>query len=171
MTGTRRFADPPRRSIQRIGFAALCVALLSAQSEAPSYGPAELDEAFGKNSLVISASSGACYHFDIWLATERAQQSRGLMFVRNLPADAGMLFIYEGPGRRSMWMKNTYLPLDILFIRDDGSITNIEADTEPLSLRSISSSEPVTYVLELNAGVSAELGIVAGDQMIVFTGV
>lgn len=152
--------------MRRLRVVALLLTGLGAQSYAQSYGPSELSEAFEQDSLVISASSGACYHFDVWMATERLQQSRGLMFVRELPRGSGMLFIYEAPGRRSMWMKNTYLPLDILFVRGDGFITNIEADTEPLSLSSIGSSEPVTYVLELSAGISAELGIVAGDHVI-----
>ena len=136
------------------------------QSPAQSYGPPDLDAAFGKATMVISASSLACYRFDLWLARERPQQTRGLMFVRDLPADTGMLFIYDSPGRRSMWMKNTYLPLDMLFIREDGTVSSIVTNTEPLSLRSISSQEPVTYVLELNAGVTERLGIVPGDRIL-----
>ena len=65
-----------------------------------------------------------------------------------------------------MWMKNTYLPLDMLFIREDGTVSSIVANTEPLSLRSISSEEPVTYVLELNAGIAERLGIVPGDRIL-----
>lgn len=147
---------------RRLVLAALLVATLSAQS----YEPSDLDEAFDTATLVISASSKACHRFDVWIARNRDQQTRGLMFVRDLPRDAGMLFIYDTPGRRSMWMKNTYIPLDILFVRADGRITNIAADTEPLSLNSIGSSEPVNYVLELNAGVANELGIVPGDRML-----
>ncbi|MFQ6004691.1 MAG: DUF192 domain-containing protein [Woeseia sp.] len=119
----------------------------------------ELSDAFDRSTIIIEAQQDACYRFDIYLATSREQQTRGLMHVRHLPAFTGMLFTYPAPDMLSMWMKNTYLSLDILFIREDGTISNIEANTEPLSLKSISSTEPVSYVLELNAGVTAELRI------------
>jgi uncharacterized membrane protein (UPF0127 family) len=133
---------------------------------AQSYGPAELDESFSKATFVVSASSLACYRFDLWIARERWQQRRGLMFVRDMPADAGMLFVYDSPARLSMWMKNTFIALDMLFIREDGRISSIVADTEPLSLRSVAATEAVSYVLELNAGVTAALGIVPGDRLV-----
>ena len=137
----------------------------AAQSQAPSYGPADLDAAFERDTLVISASEHACHRFHVWLARDWPQQRRGLMFVRDLPVDAGMLFVYDGPGPRSMWMKNTYIPLDILFVRDDGTISSIIAETEPLSLRSLASTEPVTYVLELGGGVTRSLHIASGDRL------
>jgi uncharacterized membrane protein (UPF0127 family) len=87
------------------------------------------------------------------------QQRRGLMFVRDLPAFTGMLFAYPEPGPRSMWMKNTFIPLDILFVRADGAVSSVARQTEPQSLRSIASIEPVTYVLELSAGITESLGI------------
>ncbi|MEM9209717.1 MAG: DUF192 domain-containing protein [Pseudomonadota bacterium] len=161
-TGRRRLAA----IVCMLGLAGQAAAQTSDREPDDAYGPADLDEAFGKATMVVSASSLACYRFDLWLARERPQQMRGLMFVRDLPNDTGMLFIYDGPGRRSMWMKNTYLPLDMLFIREDGTVSSIVTDTEPLSLRSISSEEPVTYVLELNAGVTTELGIVPGDRIL-----
>lgn len=145
---------------------AVLLAVLAGPAAAQDYSPDDLDEAFGRTAMVISASALACYRFDLWLATERPQQMRGLMFVRDLPEFTGMLFVYDSPGRRSMWMKNTYIPLDMLFIRADGTISSIEFATETLSLNSISSSEPVTYVLELNSGVTEALGIAAGDQLL-----
>ena len=156
----------PKGTGRRLLPVILCTLGLAGQASGQAYGPADLDEAFGKATMVISASSLACYRFDLWLARERPQQTRGLMFVRDLPDDTGMLFIYAEPGRRSMWMKNTYLPLDMLFIREDGTVSSIVANTEPLSLRSISSEEPVTYVLELNAGITERLGIVPGDRIL-----
>lgn len=149
------------RAIKRVAFAAAAVAFLSGQS----YSPRDLSEAFEEDVLIISASNRACYRFDIWLAQTSPQQMRGLMFVRDLPAGTGMLFVYTDPGRRSMWMKNTYIPLDMLFIRGDGVISSIIENTEPLSLTSRSSTEPVTYVLELGGGVTGELGISAGDRV------
>jgi len=118
-----------------------------------------LASSFNSSTIIIAATEDACYRFDVYLATSKEQQLRGLMHVRHLPEFAGMLFVYPSPDMRSMWMKNTYLSLDILFIREDGTISNIAANTEPLSLQPIGSTEPVSYVLELNAGVSAKLHI------------
>jgi uncharacterized membrane protein (UPF0127 family) len=136
--------------------AILCLsALLSGQSSDVD----DLDSAFEKDMLVIAASQHACHVFDVYLALTRAQQARGLMHVRYLPKFTGMLFVYQQPRVISMWMKNTYIPLDMLFIRADGSIANIETHTEPLSLESVRAVEPLNYVLELNAGVTEALGI------------
>lgn len=119
----------------------------------------ELADAFDRSTIIIEAQQDACYRFDVYLATSREQQIRGLMHVRHLPAFTGMLFTYPSPDMHSMWMKDTYISLDILFIREDGTISNIETTTEPLSLNSISSTEPVSYVLEVNAGATARLRI------------
>lgn len=136
--------------------AIVCLAvLLSGQAG----DDADLDAAFDKDRLVIQASAHACYVFDVYLAFSRAQQTRGLMFVRYMPETTGMLFVYRQPQVLSMWMKNTYIPLDILFIRADGSIANIVTNTIPLSLDSIAAIEPLHYALELNAGVTKRLGI------------
>ena len=118
-----------------------------------------LDRAFGRDSIVIETSGSACYEFDVYLALTPEQQRRGLMHVRRLPQFTGMLFVYGGDDVRAMWMKNTYIPLDILFIRSDGSVESIAQMTEPLSLRSIASGQAVRYVLELNGGVAEKLGI------------
>jgi uncharacterized protein len=134
----------------------LCIGLiLSGQSSEDE----SLDAVFEKDVLIITASEHACYKFDIYIATTRVQQTRGLMHVRYMPDSTGMLFVYRQPRVLSMWMKNTYMPLDMLFIRADGSIANIETHTEPLSLESISAIEPLNFVLELNAGVTERLGI------------
>ena len=119
----------------------------------------DLASAFDSSTIIIDAEKDACYRFDVYLATNREQQLRGLMHVRHLPEFIGMLFVYSSPDTRSMWMKNTFISLDILFIREDGTISNIAANTEPLALQSISSTEPVFYVLELNASVTAKLYI------------
>jgi uncharacterized membrane protein (UPF0127 family) len=124
---------------------------------APESG--DLGSVFDNTTIIIEAKKDACYRFDVYVASSREQQVRGLMHVRRLPEFSGMLFVYDQPAMLSMWMKNTYLPLDILFIRSDGTIANIVADTEPLSLNSIAATEPVTYVLELNAGVTEKLQI------------
>lgn len=129
--------------------------LLSGQSSQND----DLDSAFDKATLVISAGEHACYVFDIYLAVDRKQQMRGLMHVRHMPEFTGMLFVYRDENIHSMWMKNTFIPLDMLFIRADGTVSSIETDTVPQSLKSVSSIEPVNFVLELNAGVSEKLHI------------
>ena len=119
----------------------------------------ELEAHFGKDELIVVASEHACHRFDIYLALTRAQRARGLMHVKEMPATTGMLFVYGYDDILSMWMKNTYISLDILFIRADGTVASIARETEPLSLRSIASDEPVRFVLELNAGTAERLQI------------
>lgn len=125
----------------------------------PAAADEELDVEFEKDVLIIEASVHGCHRFDVYLALDKSQQARGLMHVRELPATTGMLFVYDGSRRISMWMKNTYIPLDIVFARADGTVSSVAHATEPLSLRSIASKEPVTYVLELNAGTANRLSI------------
>lgn len=145
--------------------AILCIGvLISAQSPESD----DLESAFDKDSLIISASQHACHLFEIYIATTRAQHVRGLMRVRDLPFNTGMLFVYKTPAVRSMWMKDTYIPLDILFIRADGTISSIETHTEPLSLRTISATEPLIFVLELNAGVTDQL-VIDSDSVVHFS--
>ena len=87
------------------------------------------------------------------------------MFRRYLPVDRGMLFDFKETQPVMMWMKDTFIPLDMVFIRKDGVIARIAADTEPHSTRTISSGEPVFGVLEINAGVAAKLGLQPGDKV------
>ena len=119
----------------------------------------ELDGAFDRDVLVIVGSSHTCYLFDIYLAVTAAQTRRGLMHVREMPETTGMLFVYEEDDYHSMWMKNTLIPLDILYVRADGTIATIHANTEPHSLESRGPAEPVRYVLELNGGVTEKYRI------------
>ena len=118
-----------------------------------------LDEYFSKTDIIIVATAPACYNIVVYVAANFDQRRRGLMFVRDLPSMTGMLFIYDRDDYLSMWMKNTFISLDMLFIRSDGTIANIETDTEPQSLKSVAAVEPVRYVLELNAGATEMLGI------------
>lgn len=135
------------------------LSLLAAASQAQDYDVDDLAAAFGRTVIVIEANENACLSFDVFVAETDAQKQRGLMFVRDLPDQSGMIFIYRDSGMHSMWMKNTYIPLDIAFIRRDGRISSVAKNTEPLSLRSIGSTEPVSFVLELNAGVADRLSI------------
>jgi uncharacterized protein len=92
-------------------------------------------------------------------------RGRGLMFRHVLPADQAMLFDFEKPRPAAMWMKNTYISLDMLFVRADGTIAAIAENTEPLSTQTISVEEPVLGVVELAAGTVKRLGIKRNDKV------
>jgi uncharacterized membrane protein (UPF0127 family) len=110
-------------------------------------GIPSLDGDFGRGTLTIESDDGVQHELDIYLAIKPDQQRRGLMFVRNMPESTGMLFVYEDSEMHSMWMKNTYIPLDMVFARGDGTVASVIHDTQPLSLTSQGSTEPVNYVL------------------------
>lgn len=116
-------------------------------------------------TLSIAIQGGQRQSFRVEVARNDADRAQGLMFRRSMPADQGMLFDFGRIEPVAMWMQNTYLPLDMLFIRADGTIARIAANTEPLSTRTIPSGEPVLAVLELNAGTAAKLGIKPGDRV------
>ncbi|HEV2818124.1 MAG TPA: DUF192 domain-containing protein [Allosphingosinicella sp.] len=127
---------------------------------APRTSPAGLD------LVALTVESGGRRHgFTVEVARTPDQQARGLMGRRSLAADAGMLFPYDPPQPASFWMRNTLIPLDMIFIRADGSIARIAANTVPLSETPVTVAEPVTAVLELRGGRAAELGIRAGDRV------
>ena len=115
--------------------------------------------------LTIVTRSGQRHAFQVEVARNDADRAQGLMFRRSMPADRGMLFDFGRVEPVAMWMQNTYLPLDMLFVRADGTIARVAANAEPLSTRAIPSGEPVLAVLELNAGTAARLGIQAGDRL------
>ena len=110
-------------------------------------------------------SASAVHRFTVEIADTPEQQARGMMFRRSLAEDRGMLFPYDPPQEVGFWMKNTLIPLDIIFIRADGTIARIAANTTPHSLDPVASGEPVASVLELRGGRAAELGIREGDQV------
>lgn len=113
-------------------------------------------------------SADRTHMFDIEIADEPNERSRGLMHRETLPEDHGMLFIYPRDQRASFWMKNTLIPLDMLFISSDGRILQIARETTPFSLEPVRSRDPVRAVLEINGGLSDRLGIAAGDTVTLF---
>lgn len=113
-------------------------------------------------ALTIS-SAGKQHDFTVEVAGTREEQAQGLMFRKELAPDKGMLFPFAQSRMANFWMKNTLIPLDIIFIRSDGSIESIAANTTPYSLDGVESGEPVAAVLELAGGRAAELGIGPGD--------
>ena len=125
-----------------------------------------LDASFDFGVLEIVNDAGKTIAFDVYLARDFEQQRRGLMFVRSLPETTGMLFIYDDEALRSMWMKNTYIPLDMVFARADGTVSSVLHDVAPLNLTSRASTEPVRFVLELNAGAARRFGISTQSRLV-----
>jgi len=120
----------------------------------------------GLEQIALTVRSGPRTHrFVAEVARSPDEQATGLMNRQALAPDRGMIFPYDPPQNASFWMKNTLIPLDMIFIRADGSIARIEANTVPLSLEPVPAGEPVAAVLEIAGGRSAELGIQPGDKV------
>lgn len=116
--------------------------------------------------IPLSIQSAAGEHkLQVEVARTPDEQERGLMFRTSLPRDGGMIFPYDPPRVASFWMKNTLIPLDMIFIRKDGTVARIADNTTPESLEPVQSGEPVAAVLELAGGRAAELGIAEGDKI------
>ncbi len=140
------------RGIKRVVFAALLAGAIS---------PAVADEV----ELKVVTDKGR-FIFSVEVAETAAQRQQGLQHRKNLAASAGMLFDYKRVQPVAMWMKNTLIPLDMLFIDGAGRIVNVARDTEPMSLATIPSAAPVLAVLEVNAGTARRLGIQPGDRVL-----
>lgn len=115
-------------------------------------------------ALTIETSGGK-HSFLVEVMRTEPQRERGLMFRRFLPNDRGMLFDFKSEQPLMMWMKNTYLPLDMIFISRSGKVVGIAQNTEPLSERIISSGAPASAVLEVNAGTVIKIGLGIGDKI------
>jgi uncharacterized membrane protein (UPF0127 family) len=114
--------------------------------------------------LTIRTASGKLHRFTVEVAATPDQQEHGLMNRQSLDPDRGMIFPYDTPQQVSFWMKNTLIPLDMVFVRPDGTIARIE-NAVALNLEPVSSLEPVNLVLEIPGGRAAELGIKPGDRV------
>lgn len=115
--------------------------------------------------LVVETASGARHAFKVEVAATSAERAQGLMYRRWLDADAGMLFDFGAPQVVRMWMRNTHLSLDMLFIAADGALLGVAERTVPLSEAIIASPPATRYVLEVVAGTVARLGLKAGDRV------
>lgn len=121
-------------------------------------------ERFATSKLSIVTAKGT-QHFTVEIAETREQHAQGLMYRRSMAADAGMLFVYKTPRNASFWMKNTFIPLDMLFIGANGKIVNIQERTVPQSLSPVRSKGRVLAILELNGGTASRQGIKPGDKV------
>ncbi len=114
---------------------------------------------------IAITSDGTRHEFKVEVMRKSHERARGLMHRRYLADDAGMLFDFGRQVIARMWMRNTYIPLDMLFVHEDGKIVNIARNTVPHSEKILSSTTEVRYVLEINGGLSEKLGIEAGDRV------
>ena len=117
-----------------------------------------------RQTLEIATKSGV-HAFSVEIAQTEAERSKGLMYRKELPEGQGMLFDFQRDQDVAMWMQNTYIPLDMIFIAGDGRIVNIAENTVPLSTRIVSSARPVRAVLEVIGGTTRKLGIAPGDRV------
>lgn len=149
---------PPSR---RLVLAALAVAALPrlAAAQRPPI-------VYERSELTIETAAGARHRFDVEMADTDERRANGLMFRTSMAPDAGMLFDFRSDQPVSMWMRNTFIPLDMLFIARDGRVVNIAERTVPRSEATIPSDGPVRAVLELNGGTAARLGLRPGDRVL-----
>lgn len=119
----------------------------------------------GFETLVIQSKSGQ-HTFRVEVARTMAEQEKGLMFRTEMAADQGMLFEMNNNTVTRFWMKNTLIPLDMLFLAADGTVRKIHANAVPKSLKAVSSGVPVQAVLEINGGKAKTLGLAVGDKVI-----
>jgi uncharacterized protein len=140
----------------RLGSLALIVLALTLSPEAA--------RSAGEQTLEIASKSGV-HVFSVEVVDNDADRAKGLMYRKELPEGRGMLFDFHRDQEVSFWMQNTYIPLDMIFIRGDGQILRIEENTVPLSTRMIPSRGAVRAVLEVIGGTSRKLGIAPGDRV------
>jgi uncharacterized protein len=153
----------PHRLALAIVAALVISAALATPAWARSDGLLEL-ASFPRSTVTVHAATSG-HVFRVWLADTPERQSQGLMFVRDLPADEGMLFVNPSLRPMSMWMKNTFIPLDMLFIDARGRVLRIFERTVPQSLEALGHDAPVKAVLELRGGEAQRRGLKVGDRV------
>ena len=152
--------------LRRLGLALVAAMALAGNTTVfAQSGPIEDLAAFPRGKLEIADGKKVKHTFEVWLADSPQRQAQGLMFVRALPDLRGMLFVHESPKPISMWMKNTYIPLDMVFIDERGRIQQIVEHATPHSLDIIRSNEPALAVLEIAGGEAKRLGLRAGQRV------
>ncbi len=153
------------RTIYTALMAMLLVAAAACAQSPGDFEPPQLS-GFPRGTLEIERTGGRD-NFRIWIADTEARQEQGLMWIRELPSDYGMVFPLAPPRVMYMWMKNTYLPLDMLFYDSQGRIAHIQEQATPLSESTIESGGAVAGVVELLGGEVARRGIKVGDRVVV----
>jgi uncharacterized membrane protein (UPF0127 family) len=122
--------------------------------------------AFPREKIAVETRSARRHVFEAWRADTGRTLAQGLMFVKSLRPDQAMIFVYQPPQHVAMWMKNTLVPLDMLFVDEYGCVVRVQRDARPGSLDTIQSGEPVELVVELAGGTAKTLGLAAGDRVV-----
>ena len=149
----------------RLSAAAMLAALLGFLNTAAALEPVKLMEGFDQARLKIVTACGESTEVSVYVAKTPRQHAQGLMNVRSMKSHEGMLFIYARAAPITMWMKNTYIPLDMIFADAQGRIVHMHAGAKPHDTTVISSVAKAALVLELNAGSIEEFGIAVGDRI------
>jgi uncharacterized membrane protein (UPF0127 family) len=152
------------------GFVAALAMILLSAAGSPGAAAQERESllplaAFPRERIAIETRSARRHTFDAWRADTPQTRAQGLMFVRNLQPEQAMIFVYAPPQQVGMWMKNTLIPLDMLFVDADGCVVKVHDRAQPGSLETIASDTPVVLVVELAGGVAGRLGLRAGDRV------
>lgn len=136
-----------------------CLALVAACASA--------QDPFAKlpQAEIEAQTASGKHRFQVWITADDPSRERGLMFVRELPPGRGMLFLFDYPQQAAFWMKNTHIPLDLVFIDPAGVVLNVAADARPFSLEPIPSKGEAIAVLEVPAGTARRIGLAAGDRI------
>lgn len=146
--------------------ALLTIGLLAAcSSPPPAADNVDQAQVVSTSLPVVIRTAKGTHRFDVEVAATPLEQEKGLMFRKELAPDSGMLFPMDPPRTASFWMKDTLIPLDMLFIHTDGTIAFLKSDAQPYSRIPVSAGVPVAAVLELRGGRAAELGIAEGDRV------
>lgn len=158
-------------SLRWVAAVSLALVAVGCRAEpAANVSPPPIDEDHPISGLALAGleveSSGRTHRFVVEVARTPDEQAQGLMYRRSLGPNEGMIFPFPSPRPASFWMRDTLIPLDMIFVREDGTIARIAANTVPLSEETVSSGEPVAAVLEIRGGRAAELGIRAGDRVL-----
>jgi len=151
--------------------AAACLLAAACLVPAPSHAEVGRNDAmpladFPREPLVIETRSARRHEFDAWRADTPRTREQGLMFVREIGAEQAMIFVYDPPANVSMWMKNTLLALDMLFVNRHGCVVSVKHDAQPGSLAIVPAGAPVVLVVELRGGTAQALGIGVGDRVL-----
>jgi uncharacterized membrane protein (UPF0127 family) len=159
------FLNPYKARNRMVLIAALALLMTLLSATGFSAEPAALLRGFDRDQLVIETAGGS-RKFEVYVATTNQQRAQGLMFVKSMDAGEGMIFLYPETAPVTMWMKNTFIPLDMLFIGTDNRIVRVHANAIPHSTNTIESGGTVTAVVELNTGSIKRFGISAGDRVV-----
>jgi uncharacterized membrane protein (UPF0127 family) len=143
----------------------ICRTLIVAALSLVWAGPVSWAQSQPSRDLVVTTGKGMAHRFHVEVAANDSERAKGLMFRKELPQNGGMLFDFATAQPVAMWMKNTLIPLDMLFVAENGRVVNIAERTVPGSLVPIPSDAPVRYVIELAGGTASRLDIRPGDNV------